>query len=297
MSDYEKFKELDPQEVHKKTFISPRVIANLQNENFKKLGTKAKALGFVKIIERELHLDLRELREKIEEYFSDNLDYNSAFIIKEKSVAQSFAFGSLLKILIFVIILIGGFFVYHDFIKKDNNPPPAVQPVVDENITQHVEKISEPSSEQNATVSNESGTKIEEESSTSSEENVTSVQAASQSSEEISLDLENNETNSSGASQEVTLPHITIIPKKRIWLGIIYLDNYRRKMYSTARPIELNTSRDQLILTGHGAFFFDIDGKKVDYNLTGKGKFIYRAGELEKLDTKTFKEYNRGRVW
>jgi len=72
MSDFEKFKQMNPDEIYKKTFLLPKVIKALADEKFEELGNRTKALGFVSILERELHLDLSELREKIENYFSQD---------------------------------------------------------------------------------------------------------------------------------------------------------------------------------------------------------------------------------
>ncbi len=289
---------MDIEELHKKTYIAPRVLEALRNEDFKRLGSRARALGFVKIIERELGMQLDELRQKIEQYYGDALDYNSAFVVQESKSGGSKIF---LKLFLALLLLVAAGYIYLDKIAPRFTPPPAVtaEPNTTDNTT---EQSREPNlTQESLAAAQETNTTQENNDSeqTLSESNASQTTASTEANEtNTSLEDEANtssEENTTTIDSELVRPSIAIVPKKRLWLGIIYLDDYKRKVYNTAKPIELNTSRDQLIVAGHTRFRIVEDGQ--EQNISGKRYFIYRAGELEPIDKKRFKLYNKGRLW
>lgn len=302
MSDLERFRTMDVDEVHKKTFIAPRIIEALQNEDFKKLGSRARALGFIKIIEREMHVDLQELRQKVEQYYGDALDYKSAFVVQEqqknyKKTALQIG-GTLL-----LLVIAGAIYFFFLTPQKES---PAVS-LSEENIT----AMSKPAQEKLTDAKQESVQTIQEENSSEEKETAqtaTTLQKAdaNQSLQETNTTQatatlqaqEANTTEHNSTQTAATTPKpfsLAIVPNKRIWVGIIYLDNHKRKVYSTSEPIELNTSRDQLIIAGHTRFHIIEDGE--EQNISGVRYFLYREGKLMPLSKEELKRYNKGRVW
>ena len=292
---------MDIEEIHKKTYISPRVLQYLLDENFKKIGSKAKALGFVKIIERELGMDLAELREKIDQFYGERLDYDSAFVVQENGTGRSNIF---LKIFVALLLLGVAGYIYFDKLAPKQTPK-SERITLEENESNASAQSEETLApmEPNAT----QAVKVDTNETVSTTD--TNLSAALETNEsEANLSSETIETNETTEMNETAPkdeepilesvnPAITIIPERKLWVGIIYLDNYKHHNIVTRKPIELNTSRDQLIVTGHSNFRLDIDGK--EQNLTGakKRRYIYRAGELEEIDLATFKRYNKGKAW
>jgi len=278
MSDIEKLKQMDIEEVRKKTYIAPKMLQALIEEDFKTLGNKSKALGFVKIIERELGLDLGELRQKIEEYYenvvetSQNIQNNG---VEKTPKEKNFLYYSLGVVVLLVIAgTIAGYryFTSSQSLKSESNF-----------------LASYSSSSLDLSTSSSSSVALSSQSFSSEENDTLAVSSESNQSEEKSENLKE--------PPSLAPPSITLIPRKKVWVGVVYLDNHKRKVYVTASPIELNTSRDQLIVTGHGVLDIDIDGNITKYNSRHKLRFLYRARELEPIDTATFKLYNRGRDW
>lgn len=295
MSDLEKLKQLDPQEVFQKTYIAPKVLQQLINQDFSKIGNRAKALGFVTILERELGLDLSELRSKIEEFYGHRED-GSISKTKEKEKKSS---NIWIVWIVFLLVVGVGIAVYWS-----------------KNISVQIESQKKEQSgffdvnesEENKTIfdSNESKKSVTEmiQRSDRFQKEPSNETNESNSTREMNEKIESNHIFQSNKDGNVTiqkegafLPTITIVPKRKIWIGIIYLDNYKRKNYLTNKPIELNTSRDQLIVTGHGFFSIEVDGHRRDLNKTEKVRMLYRAGKIEIIDTTTFKHYNRGKNW
>ena len=274
---------MDPNEVFHKTYIAPKVLKNLLNGEFDKIGSRAKALGFVNILERELHLDLSELREMIQNYYDTHQEEpiqqkTQEPISKEESTSSLKYFVGVVVLL----VLIGAYWGYAKF----GTTKKSVHSIQKSSEEVHSTQSSVSSKEDNMSAT---APVLKTNESNASEENISqpSVQ-------------ESNESNESTNSEKIASfkpPSIVLIPKKKLWVGIIYLDNYKKKVYITDSPIELNTSRDQLIVTGHGLFELGIDNNITDYKKRHKVRFLYRAGEIEEIDAKTFKEYNRGKNW
>lgn len=287
MSDIEKLKQMDPEEVYKKTYIAPKMVQALVEEDFKKIGNKSKALGFVKILERELGLDLGELRQRIEEYYGDAVEYSQAFAINEKSHIQHRS--PLLFLFILAVLLIIGGIVGYRYLAS-SQPKPSQQSF----LAQSQPSFSNISSSQS---SSSAMATIETNESNQSQSLASSSEANLTTEANVSEVSESNESEVAEEPVASPPPQITLIPRKKLWVGIVYLDDYKRKNYITSSPIELNTSRDQLIVTGHGVLDIDIDGNITKYNSRHKLRFLYRARELEPIDAATFRQYNRGKNW
>lgn len=277
MSDFEKLKKIDIEEIHKKTYISRKNIKALLNRDFSQFD-RLKAVGFVKIIEREFDLDLSDLKEDVDKYFNkkdDEPTVKNEEIEKEKNKESK----TLLIIGVLAILAVA-IFVYF---QKSSKP---------KNIKKEIINANKTIKEKNSIVSiNE-----ENESNKTKEQPLLDIKKEDQN---ISLNLDANKTDvkDENLSKKAILPSITIVPKQKIWLGVIYLDNYKRKAYLTSSPIELNSSRDFLILTGHGMLKTDIDSNITDYSDSKKLRFLYKDGKLQKIDKETFKEFNRGKNW
>ncbi len=292
MSDIERLKELDPQEIYKKTYIAPKVVQYLTEGDFSKIGNRTKALGFITILERELGLDLSELREKIDEYYGIHQE-NSVFEIKEKEEQKRG--GSWIWIALALLFLAGGYYFY------TSQRMMQIQKGHDEFLVTSETNETQEQKESSAQPLKEeaSKTSLISESNTT-EANVSKVQSVLIDKKGGLKHVESNETNETNESlsqESLSQQTLTFIPKKKLWLGIIYLDDFSRKQYVTSSPVEINTSRDQLIVTGHGLFKIEQNNKIEEFKEQGKQRFIYRAGELEKIDAATFKRYNRGRTW
>ncbi len=300
MSDLEKLKQMDIEEIHKKTFVLPKVLEALINGQYDKLGNKTKALGFVAILERDLGLDLSPLKRDIEEHFSIRPDIEEIFEPKEEPKKSS---GMVWFLVVLLIGLAGvGYYFYGDkaflqlaqggnFLQSSSS---SVSSTTSSALSSSLSSVS----------SSLSSSSLQSSSSSSSlaviEQN--STQSSTQSSigeENLSVATEENESEATLAEEptQPALPTITIVPRSKVWVGIVYLDDFSKKQYLTSRPIELNTSRDQLIVTGHGMINIEQDGEVKEYNSRQKLRFIYRAGELEQIDKQSFKLYNRGRNW
>jgi len=292
MSDFDKLKKMDIEDIYRRTYIARKYIKALLDKDFSKFD-RLKALGFVKIIEREFEFDLSDLKNEIDEYFvkdsiklqessEDKKDISNIADNKEEKNYKAF----FITVVIIVSIIVA-FYIYNSLDNK-------------EKVQKNIPKTS--FFERNE--SNNSKNENLEENIKLKENNDTVQDVALKKTKETKKIVEETKSSETKAVEETkssekkaVLPSIVIIPKQRVWIGMIYLDDYSKENYVTSSPIDINTSRDQLIVTGHGNIKIEIDGNVTDYKETKKLRFLYRAGDLEKIDKETFKKFNRGKNW
>ena len=79
MSDFDKLKQMDIDEIHQKTRITKLQLLNILNKKFDNIDSTI-AHGFIKILERELRLDLNEWLKEYDEYKKINISKKSNYI-------------------------------------------------------------------------------------------------------------------------------------------------------------------------------------------------------------------------
>ncbi len=319
---------MNPEEIYKKTFLLPKVIKALAEEDFDQLGNRTKALGFVSILERELHLDLSDLREKIEQHFAKDGGKYDRVLEPGKTVSKD---KTKLLLLLLLLSLLGAILYYlfygdENLVKKmegyfESSSSSSIQALLSSSSSES-SQVTQPPQEEPKEVEKEETLELTEKTTTAAiqtafqqqdrfqeqekpkEEEVSSIQESSSSSavsivaEVSSSSIEVIEEETSSSSEKAIPTSLEIVPKAKLWIGVIYLDNHSKKTYLTSSPVQLDTTRDQLIYTGHGRFKIVADGEVIeDLNSRGKQRFIYKDGQLEKIDRQTFRSYNRGRDW
>jgi cytoskeletal protein RodZ len=295
MDDLKRLKELDPDEVLQRTYIAPKVLRALVEGEFGRLGSRMRALGFVRILEREYGLDLSELKERIDVYFVEREfspvsqqpppswgpdDEDGRF---PRWVAGLFA-GVVAGI---VLYLVWGGGETKSGISVERVAKKSRQEEVGRGESGIKKSVVPQKKEQNRSL-------IQKEDSTpifGNDANISQQKSKSPEPQKI------QEANTSQKPPPPPRPRVTILPTKKVWVGIIYLDNYEKRAFVTSRPIDINTSRDQLILTGHGYLRIDESGDIQEYKDRRKLRFLFRAGRLEMIDPATFRRYNRGKEW
>ncbi len=90
---------------------------------------------------------------------------------------------------------------------------------------------------------------------------------------------------------------VTIIPHKKVWIGLIALPSMKKKNIVTSDEVKIDDTKDWLIALGHA----EVDVQQDSELLTFKGAkpiyFIYEYGTLRQIDKAEFKELNQGKIW
>ena len=88
-----------------------------------------------------------------------------------------------------------------------------------------------------------------------------------------------------------------IVPHKKSWVGVIYLDNYTKKDFLIRKRLNLNPSRPQLIVVGQKDF--EIFNNGYSYRFRGKGpvRFVYKNGDIMEISNREFQRLSKGTSW
>jgi len=294
MSDLEKLKQMDPLEIQKRTYISPKVLRALINEKFDKLGSYAKVMGFLGILERELDLDLGELRQKADEYFGRERVEEVFSVLEKEESHDSGGIGSFVVKLVAVALLIVAAGVAWRYLLYPSQEPLSQPQNAQKNQFQN---SPEPPREAPAQVTVAPVTKTGEENATS-KKNATPPTTPERKSEENGTQPQPEASvQKSLVQKSLKDPTILIVPKRELWVGVIYLKSRKKRQFLGKEPIELNASSPMLIVTGHGDFKMEWSGEQREFEGNKRRYFLYEGAGLRELDPKNFKEYNRGRVW
>ncbi len=86
-----------------------------------------------------------------------------------------------------------------------------------------------------------------------------------------------------------------IEPTQKAWVGVIFLDSMKKKDFLIRHRLQLDASKDQIILVGHKNF--KIFNKQLERGFKSKKKamFLYKDGELREISKKEYDRY-RGKV-
>jgi len=261
LNPLEYLKSIGIQKLYEKTHISKSNLECLLDKEFDKLG-KVQAVGFVSILAREYNINLEELKQEIDAYFKEHSSSENDSLHFETPNEKSMT-GKIIFLLILVMLIIGA--IYYWFQTKEKSP--AVAPA-QSNVTQtlkHLEK-EKVAFEKSVTDANETNsTKIYK---------VTPPQ-----------------------EKKVVLAPLKIIPKRKLWLGYIDLDTYKKKQTTTSKIVELDPDKKWLILLGHRFVSVAQGEESLDFEGAKRLYLYYNDGVLKEIGKEEFKVLNRGKVW
>ena len=255
----EKLRSIGAQKIHEQTHIAHKYVQSLLHESFDGMQ-KVQLMGFISILEREYDVDLSDLRHKAEEYFSQDTQIP---IVEEpsykKELLTSKVPNMIQKKYLYAGIAGVAVVLLAVWIFFAFSAQENQKP-----------KKSQMPAKQSAVV-------------------------------EVNATEQNSSTKQESIPQkpkEQKKEHtFRILPKTKVWVGIIDLDKQKKMQKITANPIDLNGSKLYLLTFGHGYISFDIDGKEYSYKDPKKVKFLYRDGKIQKLTNDEFRSYNKGRLW
>lgn len=276
-----KLKDIGAQTIYETTHISKAHVQALIHESFESFSS-VQFLGFISILEKEYHIDLSELKKKgLSEIEQNTPDTSSNTLFLEDTHKKSYK-----KIYITLILFLSIFTLY--FYINGNKPAekvlsnePTMQEMLDKEIKQEVKvkKSVKPTVvEQNTTKE-----KIED---VKEEKQIQKVVVTKE--QNLTKEIKNKKA----------IKHsLTITTKKKLWIGYIELPSYKKHQQTFKGSLDLDPSKEWLILTAHGYVDVNLDGKVQNFKTKHRLRFIYKNNKLTKLTFKEFKKLNRGKAW
>ncbi len=88
-----------------------------------------------------------------------------------------------------------------------------------------------------------------------------------------------------------------IIPKAKLWIGYIDRKEEIKKQTIITENLELDPAKEWLFSLGHGHVDIEVNGEIQEFKTANNIRFLYKNGELQKLNFRDFKNLNEGRAW
>lgn len=310
MSELENLKEIGIKEISRKTHIEPTFLQYIFDKNFEKLS-RLNIRGYAKILQREYGVDLSELLAEYDAFMQENTPDDShktkvspkiASYTPDDITNQRQGGGSGFFFWIVILAIIGGGAYYFDAYKyvqnfiatlnEDNTSVSYSQSsivnevkknIIDTNvtITQNTPKIE----------ANASSVKISAPAEQNASANVSNLEqpAIRQEPAQPAPKVEENLTK--------PLNEAIIMPKQRVWIGIINLENGQKTSSDTSKSVNINLDQRQLVVCGNGNIELKIGDKVTKYNPSRPARFLVENGDMKFLTYDEFVEMNKGKSW
>lgn len=303
-NDVKVLEKIGLKEVSLKTHIEVKQLEFIVNAQYDKLN-KINTLGFVKILSREYTIDFTEWLEGYHDYWAEHENdeepqKNKIFICaKSDRSYKRLRWFFLLLVLIATLFFVGSIFKINvgipsilDKVKTElpqTNNAYQSAPVVKEAVTSLGVKVEERVVESNSTNSSLEAVVV------SINENLTRQIEGNETNASESLAL--NEENTTVQKNELKNKIATFVPLKKVWIGVVNLENSARKESSNEHNLTIDLTQKQIIKTGHGFFKLFYDGNVEDFSEQGATRFLVENGQLHKISEEKFIELNRGKNW
>jgi hypothetical protein len=310
MSDLENLKEIGVKEISRKTHIEPTFLQYIFDKNFEKLS-RLNIKGYAKILQREYGIDLSELLAEYDAFMQENTPDDShrtkispkiASYTPDDITNQRQGGGSGFFFWVIILAIIGGGAYYFDAYKYIQN----FIATLNENNTSVsysqssiVNEVKKKIIDTNVTIT-QNTPKIEA--------NASSVKISAPAEQNASANVSNLEQNAPKIEAAKPVPKVEenltkplneaiIMPKQKVWIGIINLENGQKVSSDTIKEVSINLDQRQLVVCGNGNIEVKIGDKVTKYNPSRPTRFLVENGEMKFISYDEFVELNKGKSW
>jgi CDP-diacylglycerol--glycerol-3-phosphate 3-phosphatidyltransferase len=305
MNNIEILKEIGLAEISRKTHIDATYISYIINQDYKNL-MRFNTRGFIKILQREYDIDFSQWLDGYNLFLSEHSNDNAndrvtvePSISAYKSTPKN-SYGFLYTILILVLLAVIVWFL---------------------ELHKYLDELPKFFIDGNQSVSYSNTTTVQ-----AAQQNLIELKEENMSillppEENISTNLQDIpalEVNDKNLSQSLTLPieptleqnttkslefdtsntkEFSIIPNRKVWIGIIDLDTDKKYSQNTANAVKIDTNKNQLLVTGHGEITLQIDNFSKKFNSDNPIRFLVQNNKIKMITLEEFSTLNKGKSW
>ena len=310
MSELENLKEIGIKEISRKTHIEPTFLQYIFDKNFEKLS-RLNIRGYAKILQREYGVDLSELLAEYDAFMQENTPDDShktkvspkiASYTPDDITNQRQGGGSGFFFWIIILAIIGGGAYYFDAYKYVQN---FIATLNEDNTSVSysqssiVNEVKKNIIDTNVTIT-QNAPKIEA--------NASGVKISAPVEQNLSANVSNLEQNTPKIEAAQPAPKVEenltkplneaiIMPKQKVWIGIINLENGQKISSDTSKDVSINLDQRQLVVCGNGNIELKIGDKVTKYNPSRPARFLVENGEMKFVSYDEFVELNKGKSW
>lgn len=272
--------EQSPKNISKKTNISEENIVKILESDFETLD-KAKAFGFISIIEREYNADLSVLRDAAEQYYAENRIEDRGITVGKPMDINKKGKPGWFKLLILGLLVYATWYFMTQYDKTHLNTllhkAQGIQTKSFESLDSEAEasqRISLADSEPVEIVTEPIPSSVEETlkpveevaepQSTPVTETVNDVVSDV---EEKEIQIESDESVTISDETPALQKEISIIPAKKLWFGVIGMEDQKRDHFLVTEAYTFDLSAQGYLVATSSAGFALVDGEeKRDYS-------------------------------
>ena len=310
MNELENLKEIGIKEISRKTHIEPTFLQYIFDKNFEKLS-RLNIRGYAKILQREYGVDLSELLAEYDAFMQENTPDDShktkvspkiASYTPDDITNQRQSGGSGFFFWIIILAIIGGGAYYFDAYKYVQN---FIATLNEDNTSVSysqssiVNEVKKNIIDTNVTIT-QNAPKIEA--------NSSNVKISAPAEQNASTNVSNLEQNAPKVEAAQPTPKVEenltkplneaiIMPKQKVWIGIINLENGQKVSSDTSKDVSINLDQRQLVVCGNGNIEVKIGDKVTKYNPSRPARFLVENGEMKFVSYDEFVELNKGKSW
>ena len=287
------FEKHSVKEISNQTNISEENIERLQAEDFSYM-VKAKALGFISILERDYNADLAPTRDKALAYYDKTFGSEQSISVMAPKAEEKNGRSKLFPLLIFALLAYASWYFITQFDKKTL-----------------------------ATMMPFGGDKIEKSFATKGEEKLKgndalSIGDALKIQKSDSKHLTTNKNTLTNKPQEIVQPvtvhrvvstnrnthtltrdkKIILLPAKKLWFGVVDMDTGKRDHFTVTKQYKMDVSnKDLLVATSRAKFAFINGSKTEEFNDAKSHYFKVNKEGIEELSKKEYVSQGGYKKW
>lgn len=273
---FEDLQALGTEKIHERTHISRDKVELVLNKSYAQIG-RVQFMGYISILEREYDIDLSGIKEEYTTFCQSNpgmLAPKQSVILQATSNTKPkwIAAGAVL----IIVLMAGGYFLQG---KMSAEPSEEVM-----NLTTSAVQVAE-----------KNDTEVVE----TNETNVTAPDVKSETNQSVAAVAQPLPATqlTSVSSALATSQGTAIIPKYKVWYGMIDLSTGKKVQNITGDPIVIDPTKTWLIVLGHGRVeLASPEGKKL-LNDKNTVHFICEKGILKQITQQEFITQNGGKNW
>jgi len=265
----DKLKEIGAQKIHATTHLSREHAQALLHGSFENIN-KVQFFGFVSILEREYNVDLEELKEQGNEYYTSlqesSTDTATNVFVTPKKKRDYTIFYIIIVILIFLGVTIFSLFSSSSTTKIQDTK---IQELNNSAIESAQKKIE-----------------------------VLDINTSVKTSSKVIKTIEKTEIKEIIKPVEKKIEKSLIVaPKSKVWMGFIDVKTHKHYQKIFKDKYTMDTTKEWIIVFGHGHLNMLVNGEVQKYAHKNNLRFHYKDGILKKISFEEFKKLNNGKKW
>ena len=270
---FEDLQALGIEKVHEQTHISRDKLELVMGKAYGEIG-RVQFMGYISILEREYGIDLNEIKEEYKAFYNDNADMlapKPSVILQANSNSEPK--WVVAGIGLIALLIVGGYILQG---KLTTAPQEDVM-----HLTTAAVEVVDQNSDANVSDLNETNTSV-------------APVAVPEVAPVLAPDMNKSVK---PAKTLVSAKELSILPKYKVWYGIIDVANGEKTQGVTKDPITIDTAKNLLIVMGHGRVEITYPDGKTQLDDRNTVYFTSEQGAMKQISHKEFLERNGGKGW